>query len=146
MAGVAAVWVLASCGSRPALEVRTFHLRNLERRGGLDPLIEAEQKRRLHGAIGVRESEQRLGHYYTVPWSDGAAGEPVEVVLEYQQGGSGSRVKRQVREFAADRTKGTAEFTVIGDDYLKGGRVLAWKCTLLRGGREVASKQSYLWE
>jgi hypothetical protein len=50
------------------------------------------------------------------------------------------------RSFPASDTSGTAEFAVIGDDYFKGGKVLAWRASVRRGGRELASRQSYLWK
>jgi hypothetical protein len=146
MLAALAVVVAASCGTPEALEVRPFHMRDLTFESKDEPMIRGEQRRRLHGAIGVREQEQRLGHYYTVLWHDEAAGEPVRVVFEYQQGSTGSRVLRQEQGFDGGLREGQAEFTVIGDDYLEGGRVLAWRCRLFRGEREVASRQSYLWQ
>ena len=73
-------------------------------------------------------------------------GEAVRVKLEYQQGSTASRVAWQEQRFDAAASEGTAEFAVTGDDYFKGGRVLAWRCTLYRGERVVSVKQSYLWE
>jgi hypothetical protein len=35
---------------------------------------------------------------------------------------------------------------VIGDNYFKGGRVLAWQASVLRDGRELASRRSFLWK
>jgi hypothetical protein len=140
------VGFLAACSSPGALEVRPYHIREVSLRGDGEPLIDAEEKRRMYGAVGVREQEQRLGIYYDVLWEDDAVGEPARVVFEYQQASTASKVLKKVQDFSADTRKGKAEFQVIGDDYLKGGRVLAWKCTLLRGGREVASRHSYLWE
>ncbi|MEM1084717.1 MAG: hypothetical protein AAGI48_11465 [Verrucomicrobiota bacterium] len=138
--------LLAACGSPEALDVRPFHIREVKNKGGGEPLIDAEQKRRMYGAVGVREQEQRLGQYYTVNWHDEAVGQPVRVIFEYQQASSASKVLRQVQEFDGSSRKGSAEFRVIGEDYLEGGRVLSWRCTLERGGQEVASRHSYLWQ
>lgn len=109
-------------------------------------MIRAEQQRILHGAVGVREQEQALGHYYHVEWHDDAVGAPVKLVFQYQQGGSGSRIFKKEATFDGNQAKGEAEFTIIGDAYLKGGRVLAWKCSLFRGDREISSQKSYLWQ
>ena len=70
----------------------------------------------------------------------------MEVVFQYQQDATASRVKHMTKEFAAAATEGSAEFAVIGDDYFKGGKVLAWKATLRRGERQLATRQSYLWQ
>ena len=96
----------------------------------------------------MEERRQRLGQYYTLIWNDaaGAGRGDVEVVFQYQQGATASRVKHMSRKFPATDAEGIAEFAVIGDDYFKNGKVLAWKATVSRGGRELASKKSYLWQ
>ncbi len=110
-------------------------------------MIAMEKARRLHGAVSLEERRKKLGQYYTLKWNDsvnsgqGAA----KLIFQYQQGATGSRVKRMVRTFPAASVSGSAEFAVIGDDYFRGGKVLAWKATLLRGEKEIASQQSYLW-
>ncbi len=111
-------------------------------------MVSMEKERRLRGAVSMEERRQRLGQYYTLLWQDaaGAGRGEVEVVFDYQQGGTGSRVKRMSKKFSAADAAGAAEFAVIGDDYFTGGRVLAWKATVLRGGRELAFRQSYLWQ
>lgn len=137
--------MLAGCGA-PMLDVRPTHLRNLEVEDTDQPMIRGDQRRLFYGAIGVREEEQRLGHYYVVLWNEDSGGEPVRVVFEYQQAATASLVKRQEQTFGAGETSGRAEFRIVGDDYLKGGRVLAWRCRLFRGEAELASRHSYLWE
>lgn len=106
-----------------------------------------EKSRRLSGAVSLEERRQRLGQYYTLIWHDraGAGNGTVQLVFQYQQGATASRIKRMTRDFSADSTHGKAEFAIIGDDFVKNGKVLAWKATLLRGGRELASQQSYMW-
>lgn len=110
-------------------------------------MVRMETLRRLHGAVTAVERRDRLGQYYTLIWNDpaGVGQGEVEVVFQYQQGASASQVKRMSKKFPASDASGTVEFAVIGDDYLTRGKVLTWKATVLRGGREVASKQSYLW-
>lgn len=110
-------------------------------------MVRMEKERRLRGAVSMAERRQRLGQYYTVLWNDpnGAGSGPVEVVFEYQQGASASRVKRITRTFPATDTQGSASFAIVGEDFFKNGRVLAWQVRLLRGGRELASNRSYLW-
>ena len=100
----------------------------------------------FHGAIGIGEQGDRLGYTYTVLWNDASSSDAGQIVFEYQQGSTGSRVKKMVHTIAAGEGSGRAEFAILGDDYREGGRVLAWRCTLTRGGREVASRHSYLWQ
>jgi hypothetical protein len=144
-----AVLLLGACaGPRQALVVKQFQLRDQDTRSTDEPMVQMEKARRLHGAVSMAERRNKLGQYYTLLWSDpaGAGQGEAELTFQYQQGATASRVKRMVRSFQAADSHGSAEFAVIGDDYFKGGKVLAWKATLRRGKREVASRQSYLWQ
>jgi len=139
---------LTGCSTRSSLEVDSFFMRDFSTPETDEPMVRMEKLRRLHGALTAAERNDRLGHYYTMHWSDpaGAGKGEVEIVFEYQQGSTASQVKRQWQRFASSDRTGKAEFRVTGKDYLKGGRVLAWKATLKRGGREIDSHHSYLWE
>lgn len=111
-------------------------------------MIRGEKNRRLHGAISMEERKKLLGQYYTILWNDaeGVGSGPVTVRFDYQQGSSGSRIKSRSETFSSDTTSGKAEFSVVGDDYYKNGKVITWKATLSRGGKTLGTKQSYLWE
>lgn len=146
LAALLPVFLAASCGQPPSLEVRPLHLKEIKTGTGDDPMVRGERMRRLHGAVGVNEQIDRLGYYYTVLWRDDTGSGPVEVVFEYRQGSSGSRVKKMSQSFPEGGDSGKAEFSITGQDYQKGGKVLAWRCRLLRDGREVASRHSYLWQ
>lgn len=141
-------WLAVGCGAPQPLEIKTYVLRDQLHDVGGDPMVRNEKLRRLHGAVSMEERRNLLGQYHTVRWRDpdGAGTAPVTVTFEYQQGATASLVKRKVETFAADDAGGTAEFSVIGDDYFNGGRVLAWRATLRRGGNVVATRQSYLWQ
>lgn len=144
-----AVLLLGACtGPRPPLVVKQFQLRDQAPAMAEEPLVKMEKLRRLHGAVSMAERREKLGQYYTLVWShpEGKSLGPVELIFQYQQGASASRVKRMVRSFPAAETEGTAEFAVVGTDYFKGGKVLAWKATLERGGKVIAKRQSYLWQ
>ena len=146
--GLLAVVLLGACaGTREPLTVKQFQLRDQDPTSTEEPMVKMEKHRRLRGAVSMEERRGRLGQYYTLIWHhpEGAGQGEVEIVFQYQQGATASRIKRVVRSFPSTAAEGTAEFAVIGDDYFEGGRVLAWKATLSRGGRELASRQSYLW-
>ncbi len=148
-ASLFAIVLLASCaGPRDALVVKQFQLRDQNRNAGDEPMVRMEKERHLRGAVSMAERKERLGQYYTLLWDDpsGAGQGGVEVVFEYQQGATASLVKRMVKNFPASDTHGSVEFAVIGENYFKGGKVLAWKATLQRGKRVVATRQSYLWQ
>ncbi len=115
---------------------------------GYEPMMRMEKERRLLGAVSMEERRAKLGQYYTLLWQDeaGIGSGEVEVVLQYQQGATASQVKRMVRKFPAAIGSGKVEFAIIGDDYFKNGKVLAWKATLQRGKNVIATRQSYLWQ
>lgn len=144
-----AVFLLGACAGPPeALVVKQFQLRDQTRDRIDEPMVKMEKERRLHGAVSMAERRDRLGQYYTLLWNDpaGAGQGEVELIFQYQQGASASRVKQMIKTFPSAESKGSAEFAVIGDDYFKGGKVLAWKATLQRGKRVIATRQSYLWQ
>ena len=142
--------LLASSCAGPAqkLVVKQFQLRDQTPLSTDDPMVRMEKERRLRGAVSLAERGQRLGQYYTLVWNDpdGVGQGDVELVFQYQQGATASKIKRLVRKFPASDKGGRVDFEVIGDNYFKGGKVLTWKATLSRGGRELASQQSYLWQ
>lgn len=140
---------LASCaGSKDILKVHQFQLRDQVTGKGEEPMVRMEKLRRLHGAVSMEERRQRLGQYYTLIWQDpkGVGGGPVEVLFEYAQGGSASQIKRMSELYPAEAGEGVVEFAVIGDNYFENGKVLAWRASVSRGGKEIASRKSYLWD
>ncbi len=147
--GVLLAALLSGCSApTDALVVKQFQLRNQVTDDDEDPMVRAEKMRRLHGAVSMKERGERLGQYYTLLWNhpEGEGQGEIEVRFDYQQGATGSRVKTMSAKFPASETTGKAGFSVTGDDYFTNGRVLAWKASLLRGGRVLDTKQSYLWQ
>ena len=145
--GFLAVLLLSACARPPEpLVVKQFQLRDQVPKTAEEPMVRMEKSRRLLGAVSMEERRNRLGQYYTLIWSDPDGQGEVEVVFQYQQGATASLVKRMVRSFPSSAREGKVEFAVIGDDYFKGGKVLAWKATLQRGGKVVSTRQSYLWQ
>ncbi len=97
-----AVVLLGACaGPREALVVKQFQLRDQESGSSDQPMVKMEKDRRLHGAVSMAERRNKLGQYFTLLWHDpaGVNQGKVEVIFQYQQGASASRVKRMVREF-----------------------------------------------
>jgi len=147
--GLLVMMSLVACSGTPqTLVVKQFQVRDQVRNSDDNPMVRMEKERRLLGAVSMAERRQRLGQYYTLQWYDpaGVGRGAVRVTFLYQQGATGSLVKRMTKDFSADTAEGIAEFAVIGDNYFKGGKVLTWKATVSRGDRELASRQSYLWQ
>ena len=141
--------VIGACaGHKDTLVVKQFKMRDQQTDGVEDPMIRGEKQRRLHGAVSMAERTARLGAYYTILWNApiGTSTGEVEVLFEFQQGATASLVKRMVKRFPTTASSGRVEFAIVGQDYLKNGRVLAWKTTLSRGGRVIATRKSHLWQ
>lgn len=138
--------VLASCASDPkGLTVKQYHLRESMFDFNNDLMARGEVQRLLHGAVSVEERRQKTGQYYHVIWNpESGSGVPVEVVFEYLQAASGSKIKKQVQRVEGG-SQADVYFTIAGNDYLRNGRVLAWRVTVREGGRVIASEQSYMW-
>ena len=138
------VVLLGACSSSPdeMLEVRQFHLRETDPADKKKAqMVRGEQMYRLKGAVTLEERRERLGDYYTVTWRALGA-QPTRIVMDYQQAATGAEVLRQSRDLASDVAEGKEEFSVVGVDYNKGGRVLAWRIRLLQGDRVLAEKRS----
>ena len=149
LSSLALLLCLGACAGPPeTLVVKQYQVRDQAHKNSEEPMLHMEKARRLHGAVSMEERSQRLGQYYTLLWQDpaGAGQGPVELVFQYQQGATASLVKQMRKTFPATAAKGLAEFAIIGEDYTKGGKVLTWKATLRRNGRELASRRSYLWQ
>lgn len=110
-----------------------------------DPMSRHERVRRFHGAVSMEERRQRLGQYYTILWQADAKVSK-ELLFEYQQAQTGSKIKTMRRQLDAMTGSGKEEFSVIGDDYFNNGRVLTWRVSLIVDGKTIATEQSYLWE
>ena len=139
--------VMVSCGSPPdVLTVKQFHLREVDVSTGENEVVRGEKLKRLHGAVSAEEHRDRLGQYFTVRWNGpvGRESEPVRLVFDYRQAATASRVLTLEHDLAGT-AKGTAEFHVAGEAYQKGGRVLAWRLRLFRGGELVETRRSYMW-
>lgn len=146
--GILLSGLLASCAeSDQVLKVNQFHLRDIATSETDSLMVTQEKESKFHGAVTAAERQKKLGSYYTLHWNlpEENSTEPVKLVFLYQQAATASFVKRMTQTFPAASRSGKTEFVVTDQDYAKGGRVLAWKATVLRGTREIHSKQSYLW-
>lgn len=108
-------------------------------------MVRGEQMYRLRGAVSLEEREARFGQYYTVAWKNDVAAGSTRIVMDYQQTATGSKTLRMSRDLPAGQASGRVEFKVTGESYRTGGRVLAWRIRMVRAGKVIAEKRSYLW-
>lgn len=137
--------VIGCAKTTDPLVVKLQTVRDQGMEGEDDPMARHERIRRFHGAVSMEERRQKLGQYYTILWQ-AEAGVEKEVLFEYQQAKSGSKIKTMKRDLDSNASSGKEEFSVIGDNYFDNGRVLTWRISLIVDGKTIASEQSYLWE
>jgi hypothetical protein len=110
-----------------------------------DASILFERQYRLFGAVTKLDQHQRFGNYFDFFWR---AKEPADLTvrLEYRQAKLHAHVQAQEVSYPGARGNYKTEFKVVGDDYFDDGRVIAWRCLLIKEGKIVAEKRSYMWE
>lgn len=111
-----------------------------------DPAIQFERQHYLWGAFTAAEQIARTGAYYTVMWRALDRTQPVTVRFEYRQEKSALVVKTLQQEVSDLKRHNQTEFKIVGKDFEEGGRVTAWRVTLLRGKEELVSQNSYMWK
>lgn len=140
---------LVACSSAPpGIErVKEFNLLTTNYSGMSKGLTRAQTAATLYGAMLDTEKEDKLGQYYTIYWGDTEPELPVDLVFEYQQASTGSKVFTKTMNFPAGRKGGRQQshFDFIGPEYKKGGTVMTWCATLKRAGQPLSRRTSYLW-
>jgi len=114
----------------------------LETRSG--PLREFERKRALYGAISPSDQRERYGNYFTFIWEAKRTADLV-MRLEYRQQSLGPMIQVQEIPYRAASGRLINPIPHHGRRLSQYGRVLAWRATILEGGRVIAEKRSYLW-
>lgn len=97
-----------------------------------------------HGAISQNQFNQLRGNYFSFLWRTSTRANII-VRFEYHQNSLGN--KTQALECFYPNALGSYEskFRVVGEDYLKFGRVVSWRALLIVEGKVVALRRSFLW-
>lgn len=134
---------LVSCArqSEP-FNVDLFKLRGAELADHDAAMVRGDQNFVLYGRVSDKERDLSEGIYYVVRRRD--VDREATVRFSYQRAGTGS--KMMVKTVKLPEGVKRHEFTFVGEDFKKDGKVLAWKAELIEDGKVVSSKQSYMWE
>ena len=126
-------------------KVKYYHLMPFFTPQTTNPTILFERQHFIYGAVTKKDIVDRFGHYYAFFWKTTDRTGPVTIKFEYLQAKSGlsKRVQEQVVEDI--HRSNVSKFQVVGQEYQKGGRVIAWRISILRGKEELVSQQSALW-
>ena len=145
---VFAVAALSSCASPPQgfTKVKIYRLNPTARITAVDPSIPFEQQHLLHGAVSNDDREARGGNYYTFFWTADDRSQPVKLRFEYRQSMTRSAVKRIETEIADVRRNNVTKVQITGEEYRTNGKILSWRATLVQGGKEIGTTQSFMWQ
>ena len=104
-----------------------------------------ERNYRLFGAITSLDQHMLYVTYFDFYWR-ATRDTDVRLRLEYRQEKLHALVQAREVRYAHARGHHHTEVAIIGDDFFDDGRVIAWRASLIVGGRIVALSRSYLWE
>ena len=110
-----------------------------------DASVAFERGYRMYGAITALDQRQRFGNYFDLFWRARRDAD-VRVRLEYRQEKLHAFVQAREVRYPHARGHHRTEFSIIGDDFVDDGRVIAWRISLIVDGRIAAVTRSYLWE
>lgn len=98
-----------------------------------------------HGAVTAEQLRQRKGNYYQIAWSN--RGSPTDVVVrfDYRQKDSLDKVRTLEVPFVQAKGSNKVRFSVTGDAYETYGPVTSWRLAVVRDGKIVAQKTSFIW-
>ena len=134
--------------SKPALTVSQFHLRNSKMLSKTSPMVRAEALYRYDNNLSQKDRLQKHGHYYVVRWDPDEidqSSSDLKLSFKYRQASSGQKGKTITHILPANSAP-QYEIIINGPEYLKNGRILAWKATLSQGGEIIGTEQSFLWD
>jgi len=112
---------------------------------GGDKALEYEFKYFDHGAVTQAQIASRKGHYYIVNWATDGPAEPLTLRFDYRQ--KNTRDKVNTVEIPYQQAKGSMKgtFSVTGDSYTTDGDVISWRISVVRNGKIIAQKKSFVW-
>lgn len=145
---VLAVAALSSCASKPQgfTKVKIYRLNPTARITAVDPSIPFEQQHLLYGAVSREDRDARRGNYYSFFWKADDRTQPVRLRFEYRQSLTRSAVKRQEIDITDVNRNNITKIQVTGAEYQTNGKILSWRASLIQGGKEIASTQSFMWQ
>jgi len=131
--------------------VDKFTLRSIKIVDSNQAMVRGDQQKRLYGAVSIEDHKQRIGQYYILSWD--LLNQPkitdwdsqAQLVFRFKQASTGSKIHTLSKLYPSGTKEGKWEINNIGDDYIKNGRILAWRADLIYAGQAVASRESYLW-
>jgi hypothetical protein len=95
-----------------------------------------------HGAISQSQFDRLRGNYFSFLWRTSTRANII-VRFEYQQNALGSKTRALECFYPNALGSYESKFRVVGEDYLKFGRVVSWRALLIVEGKIVALRRSF---
>ena len=110
-----------------------------------NPMMVYEPKYWDHGAILAKDRAERKGNIFVINWQNDGGPADFTVRLDYRQAMSRERVMTKTQDYKNFDGYEKTILKVTGDDYLRGGKVHSWRISIVRDGKIVAEKKSFIW-
>ena len=98
-----------------------------------------------HGAILSKDMLDRQGNIFVINWQNDGEPSDFTVRLDYRQAMTRERVMTKTQEYKNFDGYEKTVLKVTGDEYLRGGVVHSWRISIVRDGKIVAQKKSFIW-
>lgn len=98
-----------------------------------------------HGAILAKDRLDRKGNIFVINWQNDGPRSDFTVRLDYRQTLTRERVMTKTQEYKDFDGYEKTVLRVTGDDYLRGGTVHSWRISVVRDGKIIAQKKSFIW-
>jgi len=98
-----------------------------------------------HGAILAKDRLDRQGNIFVINWQNDGEPSDFTVRLDYRQAMTRERVMTKTQEYKNFDGYEKTVLKVTGDEYLRGGVVHSWRISIVRDGKIVAQKKSFIW-
>ena len=98
-----------------------------------------------HGAILSKDRLDRQGNIFVINWQNDGEPSDFTVRLDYRQAMTRERVMTKTQEYKNFDGYEKTVLKVTGDEYLRGGVVHSWRISIVRDGKIVAQKKSFIW-
>ena len=98
-----------------------------------------------HGAILAKDRLDRQGNIFVINWQNDGEPSDFTVRLDYRQAMTRERVMTKTQEYKNLDGYEKTVLKVTGDEYLRGGVVHSWRISIVRNGKIVAQKKSFIW-
>ena len=98
-----------------------------------------------HGAILAKDRLDRQGNIFVINWQNDGEPSDFTVRLDYRQAMTRERVMTKTQAYKNFDGYEKTVLKVTGDEYLRGGVVHSWRISIVRNGKIVAQKKSFIW-